>query len=410
MELYSFFNLNGSYLGLIAQELQQSPRPAYKHTISGIKKNQNFAIANRQTQYSTLKQMPHNKPDINALLKAFDEAVDFWLLSLGRNDENSSTSAAKVANPLEELSKLVKLIKAHTTKVGIIFKPSTLVKETSTAYNTFQKLSESITLMVSVLHQLEPKVISDIFYDELIDVARLLLGSAKTLVHELSQFTEEIGAEENEGDEGDDNEVNSRLVSIGQIWSHCDSIGKIISLGSLGVLGQKLKRSIGFIDDGLEDFEEWAKDPQDLGDDPFGFGDDEEEEEDENEEDDGAPSGLSASELDILSEYSTAWVQKFKLIKLLLTSITRSLPELTSGETVDKIYSTQRKVVANVDKLIAEVTFTMEIGDSCKECANSIEKGCTVLVKEVRQVNKKSESKVKWCDAWEAKFFQKSTA
>lgn len=360
--------------------------------------------------------MPHNKPDISALLKAFDEAIDFWLLSLGKNDEKSSTSAAKVANPLEELSKLVKLIKAHTTKVGIIFKPSTLVKEISTAYNTFQKLSESLTLMVSVLHQLDPKVISEIFYDELIDVARLMLGSAKTLVHELSQFTEETNENEkgsasaNEGDEGDANEVNSRLVSIGQIWSHCDSIGKIISLGLLGVLGQKLKRSIGFIDDGLEDFEEWAKDPQDLGDDPFGFGDDEEEEEDDNEDEDEALVGLSASELDILSEYATAWVQKFKLIKLLLTSITRSLPEVTSGETIDKIYTTQRKVVANVDKLIAEVTLTMEIGNSCEECANSIEKGCRVLVKEVRQVNKKSESKVKWCDAWEAKFFQKLAA
>lgn len=348
--------------------------------------------------------MPHIEYDLIKLLDSFSEAIEFWLLSLGNDEEtSSSTSSANVKNPLEELSKLSKLIKAHTTKVGIIFKPSTIEKgEASAAYNTFQKLSESSILLNSVMQQLDQKIISKIFYDELVDCVRLMFGSMKVLVGELREIAElQVESEDNQKKDDELDAGSKRLVSIGMIWNNCDTLDEILKKGKLGILTAKLKRSIEFIDDGLDEFEEWASDPQEMDDDPFGLGDYDSDE----EEEEAAPSKNEDRDLDSLIKFSQNWLGKFKLVKLLLISITKSLPEVTSGETIDSIYATQKSVVSNIDKLIGSLTINMEWDDEdCKEFTENINKGCRLLVKQVREVNKKSESKVKWCDAWQSKF------
>lgn len=338
-----------------------------------------------------------SEDQLSKLFISYEEALEYWLLTLG--NESSQIKAAKVENPLEELSKTTQLVKAHTTKVGIIFKKETLAKETQTACNTLQKLSESSILLVSVVSQLTPDLISKIFYEEIVNFVRLLLTSLKGLVKELKSENKNARQEEQEAEI--ETTGGDRLISVGMVWTNCDNICSLLKKGKLGLLTQKMKQGIEFIDDGLDDFEEWAEDPQEMGDDPFGEFSDEEEDDDESS-DKEPPITEDYSEL---SKYSLFWLNKFKLIKLLLSSITKSLPLVTSAETINTIYSTQIKLIASIDKLILSLMMNMEVDEEeSKELTDDIVRACKVLVKEVKAVNKQNENKVKWCVAWDSKF------
>ena len=272
--------------------------------------------------------MAKDRLDLKNLIQSFKEALQYWLVCLeSSNTSLSEIKAAEVTNPLEELDKLAKLIRAHTTKVGIVFKPETLIKSTDAAFNTLQKLSESLVLIISLVSQLKSKIISDMFYKEILNSVRLLIESN-------SQFADELTTMELDTSEGSEtqapashseNGIDGRLVSVGKIWSNCDALSKLVKDGELGVLSKKIKQSIILIEDGLDEFEEWAENPDDfdMDDDPFGFSDDESEEEDAPptneipEKENGNKEGKEN-----LIEFSQLWLSKIKLIKLLLTSLT----------------------------------------------------------------------------------------
>lgn len=354
--------------------------------------------------------MAKSRSDLQKLLESFKEALQYWQNCL--RDSKSSLSdikAAQVTNPLEELTKLAKLIRAHTTKVGIVFKPETLSKETNAAYDTLLKLSESLVLIISILSQLKADEISDMFYSEILHTVGLLIESNSQFADELADM-EARANQENENSEvsksKNENEIDGRLVSVGKIWSNCDALTKLLNDGELGLLSKKIKQSITLIEDGLDEFEEWAENPDDfdLDDDPFGFSDD------ESEDDLDAPPVNNTTETEqtennkVLVDFAQLWLSKFKLIKLLLISITRSLPSVTSGDVINKTYDNQRLIVHKIDKLIVDLMLNKEVDDECKLTAEDIAKICYRLVKIVKDVNKSSENKVKWCVAWDSKF------
>lgn len=95
--------------------------------------------------------------DLKNLLQSFKQATEFWIQSININkfDEINGFTTTTIDNPQQELIKLIKLIKAHTTKVGIIFKPTNLFKDPNVAYNTLEELSETLVLTISIINQLE---------------------------------------------------------------------------------------------------------------------------------------------------------------------------------------------------------------------------------------------------------------
>ena len=129
---------------------------------------------------------------------------------------------------------------------------------------------------------------------------------------------------------------------------------------------KKIKQSIILIEDGLDEFEEWAENPDDfdMDDDPFGFSDDESEEEDAPptneipEKENGNKEGKEN-----LIEFSQLWLSKIKLIKLLLTSVTRSLPSVTSGDIINNINDVQRLLVNKIDTLIVDLMMSKEVDE-----------------------------------------------
>lgn len=363
-----------------------------------------------------------SRKDLKDLLKSYKEALRFWLESIKSEGEISKIRAAEVKEPLEELQKVTKLIKAHTTKVGIIFKPEVLEKETETSFNTLQKLSESIVLLVSLVAQLNPNDISQIFFDEIVYCINEILRSNIQLVDQLMvlEHISDPYNDANDGQDSGDGGVNvpgvetsdGRLVSVGKVWSSCDGMIKILQDGRLGVLRVKFKQSIGLIEDGLDEFDEWAENPEEFDDDdPFGL-DDSEEDEEEQEEQANPPSSGKGDETDDedteikrnqLITVSKSWLNKFKLIKLLLTSTSKSLPSVTSGDTINIIYQAQKDIVNLIDKLIVELMMN-GLTPSGKQYGDGITKNCNTILKVVKEVNKSNDTKVKWCTSWQSKY------
>lgn len=327
--------------------------------------------------------MPEKKDDLLKLLESYREALVFWVS--GINASNSEIQAAEVSEPLGELAKLAKLIKAHSTKVGIIFKPENLKKDKNAALSTLKKLPETTVLLMSVISQLKPSVLSNLYYNEITSTVKLLLEVIINFVNELELLVKD-----------EQQSSNERLVSVGQVWTNCDLLSGLAEGGKIAFLASKTKQSIAIVGDGLEEFEEWAENPEAFDDDPFLLSD-----EDEEEEIEKAP--VPASDNDEVLVFAKKWAQKIKLIKLLLTSLTRSLPTSTSGQNIDDIYNVQKTLVVNVDKFILDLMLEQDPA-AVKDVGDAIDKGCLKIMKIVKDANSKSESKVKWVTAWHAKY------
>lgn len=325
--------------------------------------------------------------DLKALLTSFKDATQYWVANL-TGDRISQIKASKVDNPLDELLKLVKLIKAHVTKVGIIFKPETLAKQESTAYNTLEKLSESLILLVSVISQLQANQISKLFYNEIVHQTTQLIESNHELAIELTYIY-------------DEKEDSARLLSVGKIWSNCDSLTELINNGALNLLTSKIKQSIGLIDDGFDEFVEWVKNPVDIND-PFGFSDDEGDEEEGDKFDDGEKSNDEEEDSAELKAYAEKWLKKIELDRLLLASFKKSLPKSTSGAQIDEIDFLQRKISNLIDKLIVDLMLNREITKETESISKDISTYSIKLAKLAESIH--TDKRSTWYSTWITKF------
>lgn len=334
---------------------------------------------------------------VTEIVGAFQDALEFWGLHLGQDGHNlkEHVPPATVSNPLEELAKLAKLIKAHTTRVGIIFEPSKLRKQTDAAYNTVSELSKSFVMYISALALLSPEKISNLFFQEIAHVSKNLVDTALLFAAELRKL-EELDEESEVGE----NESNPRLVSVGKMWSVCDELVKLIEVGNLKFLEQKTRMQLLLIEDGLDEFAEWAENPEEFDDeDPFGLDDDVSiDAKVPNDEDEPSEDKLA------LTEYCKQWLQKFKLVKLLFLSINKSLPTITAGPDIDEIYRSQVIISREIDRLIVELMMNQELSEQVDEHAKAVDKACFKILKIVRSASKNNEAKVKWCSSWETKY------
>ncbi|KAK6457415.1 uncharacterized protein RJT20DRAFT_40084 [Scheffersomyces xylosifermentans] len=363
--------------------------------------------------------MTKTREEFDELLKSHKEAVKYWSLSLEDPQKSlTKVQSAKVSKPLDELLKLSRLIKAHTTKVGIIFKPENIAKDFNPAFSTLQKLSESLVFFISVLAQLQPSVISHLYYNEIIEKVKELLDSNSKFADELiSIFEKDSESESPEQYSGSEvkeiknnDEVDRRLVSVGKIWSNCDSLSSLIQKGALDLLTSKIKVNVSLIEDGYEEFVEWTKNPEEFDDDPFGFSDDESDNEDEDDKDKEPPvvKGEDSEEeklhKDELIKYSQFWSKKIDLVKLLLASFKKSLPVTTTGQSIDLINGSQYNLVTLIDKFIVDLMMDRTIDDEIKEYTDEITKESKRLVKIARDIHAKNDKRAKWYSAWETKY------
>ncbi|PSK37846.1 hypothetical protein C7M61_003091 [Candidozyma pseudohaemuli] len=337
------------------------------------------------------------------VLKPFKEALHFWLAMLNKPTELSTQiPAAQVEDPLREIIKLTKLIKAQTTKVGIVYAPKNILKQSDAVHDTVAELSKTFVFLISALSQLSPEKVSSLFYTEVAAKSKDLIETAEAFAEELELILKNTEEEDEEAQTNADT-VNPRLLSVGKMWLLCDGIGEFIEKGNIKFLQLKTTLNISLIEDGLDEFEEWVKNPQDMDDDdPFGLDDDFSDEE-APADDKEADSGDEADNEDII-KFGELWLKQLKLVKLLFLSINKSLPSVTSGSVIDEIYATENSIVRCVDKLVVELMMNNELGDEVEQFDKEFGKSCSSIISILRSVNKTNETKVKWCVSWEAKY------
>lgn len=338
-------------------------------------------------------------PELRNTLASYKDSLDLARQNFDSNDPFRGISPAHVKKPLEELVKLGELMKAHVTKVGIVFKPSMLTRGIDAALKEVKEMSSSNILMISLMAQLTGEDISKLFYNELLDTFKALIFSVRDFVDEILSLANLSSSTREQISHSEDS--SGRLISVGKIWTNCDLLLSLVKNGKLGILSSKVKESMELIEDGLAEFEEWSEKPEKISTDDF-FGSDEESDIEPAPKEEKKHS--DSSDIDKFVDYCKTWVTKIKLIKILYNSLTKSLPSMTSGSMIDEIYQVQRRLVGLLDQFVVSLMLNAERNEDAQNLDREITASCTRIVQMVRSINEGNENKTKWCDAWETKF------
>lgn len=340
------------------------------------------------------KEENYTESDLRGLISSFREGLELYQTTLSSADAISKVKSSNVEEPDQELLKISKLLFAHATKLGIVFKPQV---STNAAYKQMKETSAVFLLLISLIGQIKPDVYSEIFYIEVIETIKKIISSHILFLNEV----EELDFNKPAGEDDDTKTTEGRLVSVGMIWDNCKALDELVKGGKLGLLNKKLKESIGLIDDAISEFSEWVEDPTVVDDeDPFGldsdFSDDEKEEKETPEID---PQTL---------EFAQKWLSKVKLVKLLISSLSKSLPSNNSqisGKETDEVNSQQNGIIEQVDELLSTFFMNGSLFE-LKALSRTIEKQCLDIIEFVKGLNKQDEKKTQWLTIWSDKFIQ----
>ncbi|KAH3668104.1 hypothetical protein OGAPHI_001858 [Ogataea philodendri] len=327
-----------------------------------------------------------SKQDLQQLLHSLDENIVTWtpLLSTHTDSNTPTLRSSQVADPLAELGKLAKLVHAHTTKVGIVFKPPISPDNYHACFVEVEALIRTLVLLVSLCSQLvaEKKKYSNLYVQAIVEATQSLLGFFSGLSKELVEM---LDAEDGEG--------GARLVSVGKIWDVCDTFGGLVQNGASGVIRAKFKDSAALIGDGLEEYEEWLEDPS-AGNGDF-FDQSDEEEDLSNQDDEVDPQ---------LVEFGKKWVPKLKLIKLLFATMDKNIGKTRYTEKesslLDTLNSKRLEIGQLVDEFVSTIIYDLDLPAAKKNAKELIR----VSTETVRLVSGLDAKKAKWFDTWKLKF------
>lgn len=353
--------------------------------------------------------MGTTKVQLKELINASKEALSYWVGSFS-NDRNitmkSSNKVIKssaVGNPLEESTKLAKLIHAYVTKLGIVFRPPILDSTYNACYKELDIVLKTLILFVSLTKQIsnESELYSKLLTTAILSQCISILEGYFGLISELDLIL-------------DYNEINDdeskRLVSVGKIWESCDSLCELCKLGSSGLLKTKLKQTNYLIGDALEEYKEWIENPKSrLQDNPFEL--------DLEINDDDTLASLKqgktdneGDEAEIDSEilkFSENWTMKLSLIKLLISSLDKSIPNskytIKFSTGVDLLNEKILKLSEYIDDLVASVIYDEDL-DVANKVAILLVEEANKIVEIVKKLNNNDEKKCRWLATWKTKF------
>lgn len=338
-----------------------------------------------------------------------------------------SSTKLEGSEPLVELGKLASIIKAHSTKVGIIYNPDTLFKSKqniSTAFKELQAFTNSVFYLLSLLPLFySSKHYAEYLLDELDACLLGLLGGIGNLCDEIERLMHVNDVQADADDSKNAKPLDTdkrpdhddvRLISIGKIWASCDTFTKISSSGNLGLLNNKIQISSKLINDTLTEVEEWLEDPQLEDSDPFGldnsFSGDESGQDEFNSGDEGEKQVLEQ-----MVKFIKLWQNNLKMIKLLLSSFSKSISsndyksKEKDGESLTKLNQLHGATVAKIDDLISTAfMLSQDFGPEDKELKEIVEDlndSIKKIVKIIKLLNRNEEKKGKWVEVWENKFF-----
>lgn len=313
--------------------------------------------------------------ELRELIKSFKTGLELYTTSLTQDLLCSQT----LDSPSDELVKLAQLLTAHATKVGIAFRPPVSI---DAGYEQLVEASQKMLLVVSIVSQFDAERWSVLYQKEVISRVKVVIGAYIGLMDELESLDFKDKTQETEG----------RLISVGKVWESCKSVEELVKLGSVGLLKDQLKLSIGIVQDAHEELLEWIKEP--FVEAEIVFGKDEFDEDREDEE-------VSP----YTKQFADKWNNKVKMLKLLLNSLSKSLPESIDGVKIDEFNHEQKTLGASIDDLVCDIFLNLE-KEALDENAVKLTKQSELLIKLVRSLNKDDDKKTQWLDLWLHKFVQ----
>lgn len=320
----------------------------------------------------------YSEEDLRKLIASFHEGLELYNKTLSESLEDVRNEPLE--NPNSELSKLAQLLYAHATKIGIAFRPPVSI---NASYEQLRETSSKLLLIVGLVAQFEPRAWSQLYHDEVVSQVREVISAFITLLDELEQL-----------DFKDDSSENSegRLISVGKVWDSCKSLEELMSLGNIGLLSKQIKLSIGIVEDASSELSEWLLDPYVETDILIG--------QDKEGEDDDDDDEVSHDTL----EFANQWITKVKMLKLLLSSLAKSLPtKVADGSLLDRFNKEQKSLSANVDDLVCDI-FLNQDKEQLDQNAQRVQDQSKLLIKLVRDLNKGDDKKTMWLDLWLEKF------
>lgn len=312
-----------------------------------------------------------------------------------------SKTSFKDSDPLTEIAKLSQIIRAHSTKIGLVCQPSHFFASYSAAFKELQSFANALFYLLSVLPLINDKS-KDVWASYLV---QKLNSTVINLLNGVSPLCDEIEKMIKEGKSEDDD----RLACIGILWAACDSLEEIAKKGNFQLLADNIRDSCSLVDDILLDIDSWLEDPQ-FGDDLLiddDFSDDEDKDSDGEEHEDDSEA------LQRMEKFIKVWQTNLKMIKLLLSSFAKSLAtnvynaKDTKGSTLDKLNTLQALVVEQLDELFSDI-FTSDASfseDDFTDSVSALNDSLRQMVKVIKKLNTSDTKKLKWIQVWEAKYF-----
>lgn len=313
------------------------------------------------------------------------------------------------STPLIELSKLSKLLRSHSTKLGIILKPTTF-KETNyeATYKELKSLIDTTFYLFSLLPLFyNGKKHTKLLLQKLDESMLKYLTSLKLLCQELeSKFDNKEFDEE-------------RLTCIGMIWFCCDSWDEISSLKDLGILADSFKASSQLIRDVVEEVNEFLEDPEgNIGQKLDFLTDDLDSIESDSvvvvqEQQEESPDKTTEDLVEIILPIMKEWKRKVILIRTLFNSfrniiVSKDPPKIYTIEMLDDLNELHKSIAASADNLtctiyMADETFTKEdIREEIEEINMKVKKMLSII----KNIKKRPGDKNEFVGVWESKFFE----
>lgn len=320
--------------------------------------------------------------------------------------EITSTTNFKDSDPLSEIQKLSQLIKAHSTKIGIVCQASKFFHNYPAVFQELQGFTNAVFYLLSILplfHHDKDDAWAEYMVKRLDSLILSLLKGVSALCDEMEKMFKEGEIASSEKSD------NDRLFSIGVIWAACDSLEELAKKGNFQLLSDSIYNSCALVDDVLKDIDSWLMDPQ--------FGDELLLDEESSDSETEIKSGTPSDEVLILKRMETfliEWKTNLRMIKLLLSSFAKSLVSNVynckecKGSTLDKLDSLQLLVVERVDEFMSDVF--MSDASFQKEDFNddilSLDDSLSKMVKVIKKLNTRDPKKTRWIQVWENKYFQ----
>ncbi|SCV00494.1 LAME_0G10088g1_1 [Lachancea meyersii CBS 8951] len=318
------------------------------------------------------------------------------------------------SNPIAELKKLSQILKAHSTKIGIVSHPDKFHNNLDAAFKELQLFANAVFFLISLLPLFYQGQFTQ-YFTSLLDANILgLLNGISGLCDDLSQLLatpfDKLASDASGDSTEDSNSTPARLISIGKIWAACDSMLELATMGNLGLLNQKIQVSAKLVGDTLSEVEEWLLEPRVESDDPFGL------DSDSDNDESGSTSETEPQEAPKeMIQFVQDWQSKLKMIRLLLQSFSKSIAsndyknkEPTASQ-LDKLNELHKRIVAEIDELVSSTFMAGQDFDAEDEEIQDLKLQLNTAVREmaiiIKALNKDDEKKGKWIQVWYNKYF-----